>query len=437
MSGPRISMINKEFGRLRVIAQTEANTSGTRGAWYLCQCQCGNTKTVRGTSLRKGQTKSCGCLRNEVTAERNRRTAEEKYDLTGRRYHNLTVLGGTEDRRAGSRVWKCICDCGEIHFVKTHDLIAKRVKSCGCIPSSTPDDLSGLRFGRLTVLELTGERKSNGGAVWHCICDCGDELPVSAGNLKRGTTVSCGCVRRKDLTGQRFGKLTVLRIGDRSNKGNGSYWICRCDCGNETQVHAAKLRSGHTTSCGCSHNDLIADLTGREFGRLTVIKDSGKRRPGSGGVIWLCQCTCGRKKEIRQDALLSESVISCGCRKSKGNEKTAGILTKANMEFKDEYSPPDMPGSNRFDFAVFEKEKLVYFIEYDGVLHEKCSNSGWDTPERLERTRTSDAKKNKYCLEKQIPLIRIPYTRYKELCLDDLRLETSAYIFTERNEQLT
>jgi len=305
MTQPRINMINKEFGRLRVIAQAESKTDSTRGAWYLCRCQCGNTKIVRGTSLRKGQTKSCGCLRNEATTERNKRMAEENYDLTGKRYHNPTVLEAAAERRSGSRLWKCRCDCGSMHFVTTHNLISGNIKSCGCIPTKTPDDLTGQRFGRLTVMELTEDRKSNGGAVWHCICDCGNELPVSASNLRRGATVSCGCVRRNDLTNQRFGKLTVLRLGDKSNRGNGSYWICRCDCGKETQVHAFKLRSGHTASCGCAHSDLVIDLTGMEFGRLTVIKDSGKRRPGSGGVIWLCQCSCGRRKEIRQDALLS------------------------------------------------------------------------------------------------------------------------------------
>ena len=65
------------------------------------------------------------------------------------------------------------------------------------------DDLIGQRFGRLTVLALTEARGSNGGAVWQCQCDCGAQCQVPAGNLRQGRTVSCGCVRREDLTGQR------------------------------------------------------------------------------------------------------------------------------------------------------------------------------------------------------------------------------------------
>ena len=55
--------------------------------------------------------------------------------------------------------------------------------------------------------------------------------------------------RRLDLTGQRFGKLTVLAPAE--NVGRLSAWRCRCDCGQETVVVTKRLRDGHRTSCGC------------------------------------------------------------------------------------------------------------------------------------------------------------------------------------------
>lgn len=54
---------------------------------------------------------------------------------------------------------------------------------------------------------------------------------------------------RKDLTGQRFGRLTVLEFVP--TEGRISYWKCKCDCGNETVVQAMSLKSGNTRSCGC------------------------------------------------------------------------------------------------------------------------------------------------------------------------------------------
>lgn len=55
--------------------------------------------------------------------------------------------------------------------------------------------------------------------------------------------------RKLDLTGQRYGRLTVL--GPAENIGSRTAWRCRCDCGRETVVRTNRLRSGHTTSCGC------------------------------------------------------------------------------------------------------------------------------------------------------------------------------------------
>lgn len=425
MIKPKIDMIGKVFGRLQVIEQVEAPKKDSREIWYLCRCLCGNTKITRGTSLRKGTTTSCGCLRKEITRKRNELSAEKNYNLSGKRFHSLVVLEAQDHRRSGSRVWKCQCDCGNTHDVTTHNLISGNVKSCGCRPTNEPDDLKGNRYGRLTVLELTQQRKSNGSAVWKCRCDCGREVPVSSGNLKLGRTISCGCVRRDDLTNIRFGKLIVLHPGGKSNRGNGAFWVCQCDCGNQCEAQASKLKSGHTTSCGCSHSDLIIDLTGKVFGRLTVLCDSGKRRSGSGGVIWTCQCKCGQLKEVRQDALLSGVTVSCGCIKSRGNEKVAKILRNANIDFIPEYIPSDMEGTKRFDFAVLENGRVSYLIEYDGVLHSEYSNSGWDTQERFERTQKSDEQKNEYCRVHNIPLIRIPYTKYDSLTLQDLLLETT------------
>lgn len=58
-------------------------------------------------------------------------------------------------------------------------------------------DLTGERFGRLTVLERAGTYVAGGGfsktATWHCRCDCGEETIVTSRNLRSGNTQSCGC----------------------------------------------------------------------------------------------------------------------------------------------------------------------------------------------------------------------------------------------------
>ncbi len=67
----------------------------------------------------------------------------------------------------------------------------------------------------------------------------------------------------RDLDGQRFGRLLVVRfVGLAANKDRGALWECRCDCANTCIVSAANLSSGHTQSCGCLRAEMI-----REIGR--------------------------------------------------------------------------------------------------------------------------------------------------------------------------
>lgn len=59
-----------------------------------------------------------------------------------------------------------------------------------------------------------------------------------------------------DLTARRFGRLTVLKFFE-MNKSRKSIWCCLCDCGNETNVHSSNLKRGTTVSCGCLHTETI------------------------------------------------------------------------------------------------------------------------------------------------------------------------------------
>jgi hypothetical protein len=128
----------------------------------------------------------------------------------------------------------------------------------------------GLRFGRLTVIEQA-KSTSPSNPRWKCRCDCGKVTQPHAADLRRGTTKSCGCIAAKDMTGLRFGRLIVInRVGSTSS--GQARWECRCDCGNSTQSHGADLRRGRTQSCGClkrkiMRNRFAKDLAGQRYGR--------------------------------------------------------------------------------------------------------------------------------------------------------------------------
>lgn len=118
-----------------------------------------------------------------------------------------------------------------------------------------------------------------------------------------------------EMTGRRFGRLVVLRRGPTAT--GGAHWICECDCGCTTRVGGLHLRSGKTRSCGClridteeRHSPLI-DITGRRFGRLTVLR----RAPNGRNWVarWVCSCDCGTIREIRAAVLHAGITLSCGC----------------------------------------------------------------------------------------------------------------------------
>lgn len=60
-----------------------------------------------------------------------------------------------------------------------------------------------------------------------------------------------------DLTGQRFGRLTVIQRAE--NKGVITRWLCECDCGNEKVIRAQDLKEGKTQSCGCLRSELVSE----------------------------------------------------------------------------------------------------------------------------------------------------------------------------------
>lgn len=116
-------------------------------------------------------------------------------------------------------------------------------------------DLTGHKFGRLTVIKRVDDKRQ--GTFWLCQCDCGGTKIAETRNLCRGLTQSCGCLHKEemskreliDLTGRKFGRLTVL--GRAENHGKDTFWKCQCECGNIKEVNGAKLKNGHTKSCGC------------------------------------------------------------------------------------------------------------------------------------------------------------------------------------------
>lgn len=127
-----IDLTNMTFDRLKVesFAYTHTTKSGQRVAYWNCICECGNHKVIRGTALKSGYTRSCGCFRKETLHDLQTK------DLTEQRFGKLVakkLLYTNEQRR---NVWLCECDCGNFKEVTSDLLVSKHTQSCGCIGAS-------------------------------------------------------------------------------------------------------------------------------------------------------------------------------------------------------------------------------------------------------------------------------------------------------------
>ena len=294
------------------------------------------------------------------------------------------------------------------------------------------ENLIGQKFGHLTVIKLDEEKtKASKRTHWICECDCEDhtQLSVLASNLKKGNTTKCKYCKAENLIGQTFNYLTVIkRVIDEQDRVK---WLCRCICGNEIIVRGDSLRSGHTKSCGCFQKKRVSEiasknLIGQKFGKL-IVKKRSQRKDSNGQYYWICDCDCGSKNiEISGHNLISRDTKSCGCVRSKGEEKIAKILTENNISFLREYCIKDYQmttgGNPRFDFAILDENNNVkYFVEYQGEQH-YIARGNIFTEEKVKIIQQRDKEKLEYCKKNNIPIIYIPYTIYDEIKIENLLL---------------
>ena len=187
---PVIDLIGQKFNHWLVIERAPNNKSGD--AMWLCECDCEahTRKIVKGSSLRSGHSKSCGCLKKKTAAETGRKNTK---DLVGQTFGLLTVLekGPSKNHKVH---WKCECSCNEhnILYVSTDKLLNGHTRSCGCL---TKNNLLNKTFGKLTVIEETNQRASDGCIIWRCRCSCPAHTIVEVASTKliQGLVGHCGC----------------------------------------------------------------------------------------------------------------------------------------------------------------------------------------------------------------------------------------------------
>ena len=130
-----------------------------------------------------------------------------------------------------------------------------------------------------------------------------------------------------DIAGHKFGLLTAERISRRDPR---VFWLCNCDCGAKIEVQSNNLRSGNTSSCGCTRSAVsrklwqtnrdnmkpprpLIDILGRRFGRLIAIQLVQAATVASPRTVWKFRCDCGAIVDCESYNVRTGHTTSCGC----------------------------------------------------------------------------------------------------------------------------
>ena len=165
----------------------------------------------------------------------------------------------------------------------------------------------------------------------------------------------------------------------------------------------------------------LIDLTGQRFGKLVVIKRAGTYYSPSGTSTptWLCKCDCGGKVVVNASSLKGGYTQSCGCISSMGEELIARILRENHIDFKPQYSFSDLRSNKNqklfFDFGILNNNQLQCLIEYQGRQHYIFDQNWKQTREDFEEGLKRDEMKRQYCKKHNIKLIEIPYWEFSKI----------------------
>lgn len=211
-------------------------------------------------------------------------------------------------------------------------------------------------------------------------------------------------------------------------EGNRVTFVCECFCGNWTAVDKSRIKDGTTKSCGCLHTESVRligqtygkqrgktrqlDITGQVFNNnLLALEPTGKRAAHC--VVWRFKClNCGKIFETNTNNVKRGLVKSCGCLTiSYGEKVISDLLDKLDIFYQTQKTFDDLKSETgkflRYDFFIPEKNAL---LEYDGIQHFQKGHFNM-TEEEFEQSKMRDYTKNKYAIEHNIFLYRIPYTK--------------------------
>lgn len=358
-----MDVAGQRFGKLTA-EKYVPNTK--KGSYWLCSCDCGNSVVVSLGNLKKGNTKSCGCLskkgkpygerprgkRNELssTSEGRHRRADE---LCGKQFGRLTVLSFQGVNKNHHSVYLCRCSCGKTVSVVRNALTTGNTGSCGCLNAQKAHETSfkhgdasknspyvKLFYSWLLMIDRcdnpnNASYHNYGGRGIQVYAKWKDWNVFKHWAIDNGWKANSGLsIDRVDVDGDY--EPDNCRWADAKTQSNNKRKSIRIVYGDKrislydwarlqgvSLDEAKKMFSPHVlenSSLPPKKKDedmgkrrITKISEGMRIGYLTVLRPNGKDR--SGHILYLCRCICGKEKNILASNLKSGGIKSCGCMK--------------------------------------------------------------------------------------------------------------------------
>lgn len=266
--------------------------------------------------------------------------------------------------------YTCTCsECGHTRAIKHSVIEAGTAVRCRHEKNSRYKyDLTNQTIGEWFIIGRAPSRGDKKGTAWICRCSCQAIREVNQAALLGGRSKNCGHDKAKAFIDIKGKQFNDWHV--LGYNASTHKWLCECTCGTRRELTGYQLRAGTSKSCGHSTTALL-DLTGKKFGEWYVAGRSKTKKEKLGG-LWTCICSCGTVRDISSAVLRNGASKSCGCKSEE--LKRESCLEKYGVNF------VAQAGTSR-------TQEQLDRVETKGSLVAAIKNNFNDKPTTLELAR--------------------------------------------------
>lgn len=180
-----------------------------------------------------------------------------KKEIVKQRFDESSFELQSEYRTTSQKVKVKCKSCGFLQEIQPSVIFNKSYtcKNCGKSDRkkiTEEESCIGLRIGKLKIVKEAEKSKNGAGRLWVAECDCGNETIISTSEYNSSAKKSCGCLRKTNLVGDKYHKLTVIEQGYEIDDRKSKTLLCKveCECTRKKIVSACRLKRGDIQSCG-------------------------------------------------------------------------------------------------------------------------------------------------------------------------------------------